>query len=84
MTPTVLVHEVYSAARFTELPPEWQRYHANAHTSTTELGEIARRARPKLLLLYHQLLWGANDDLVREIQAVWDGHVISGRDLEVH
>ena len=51
----VLVHEVYSAERFRERPPEWQRYHADAHTSTDELAALAARARPRLLVLYHQL-----------------------------
>ncbi len=81
----VLVHEVYSAERFKTRSPEWQRYHSDAHTSTTELAEVARRARPGLLVLYHQLMWGATDeDLVREVRAGWDGRVVSGRDLDVH
>ncbi len=33
----VLVHEVYSAERWRTRPVEWQRYHADAHTSTVEL-----------------------------------------------
>ncbi|MGQ0538461.1 MAG: MBL fold metallo-hydrolase, partial [Gemmatimonadaceae bacterium] len=44
----VLVHEVYSAARFATLPNEWQRYHADAHTSARELALLAARARAKL------------------------------------
>jgi ribonuclease BN (tRNA processing enzyme) len=81
----VLVHEVYSAARFRTRPVEWQRYHADAHTSTIELAAVARRARPRLLVLYHQLMWGATDEgLVREVSAGWDGRVVSGKDLDVH
>ena len=81
----VLVHEVYSAEAFKTRPADWQRYHADAHTSTTELAEVARRARPGLLVLYHQLMWGATEeDLVREVQAGWHGPVVSGRDLDVH
>jgi ribonuclease BN (tRNA processing enzyme) len=81
----VLVHEVYSAERFRERPPEWQRYHARAHTSTTELADIATRARPRLLLLYHQLYWGATDeDLLREIRSGYPGQVLSARDLGVY
>lgn len=57
----LLAHEVYSAERFKTRPPEWQRYHANAHTSTDELAALATRARPKQLLLYHQLFWGTDD-----------------------
>jgi ribonuclease BN (tRNA processing enzyme) len=81
----VLVHEVYSAARLASRPPEWQRYHRDAHTSTTELAEIATRARPTLLVLYHQLFWGASDDsLVAEVRRGYDGRVVSARDLDVY
>ena len=81
----VLVHEVYSAERFKTRPPEWQRYHADAHTSTTELAALAARAKPRLLVLYHQLFWGATDeDLVREVGRGYSGRVVSGRDLDVY
>lgn len=79
----VLVHEVYSAEAFVRRPPEWQRYHAAAHTSTKELAALATRARPKLLVLYHQLYWGADDaGLLREIRAAgYTGAVVSAHDL---
>lgn len=81
----VLVHEVYSAERFRQRPPEWQRYHADAHTSTTDLAALASRAAPKLLVLYHQLFWGATDeDLVREVRRGYSGEVVSGKDLETY
>lgn len=82
----VLVHEVYSAEAFQGRPPEWQAYHARSHTSTVELAELAARARPGLLVLYHQLYWGATDeDLVREIrEAGYTGHVVSAADLDVY
>jgi ribonuclease BN (tRNA processing enzyme) len=81
----VLVHEVYSADRFKTRPPDWQRYHLDAHTSTEELGAIAARARPRLLVLVHQLFWGAtDDDLVREVHRVYPGPVASARDLDVY
>jgi ribonuclease BN (tRNA processing enzyme) len=82
----VLVHEVYSADRFATRPPEWQRYHARAHTSTTELAALAARARPGLLVLYHQLFWGTTDErLVDEVRAAgYAGRVVSARDLGVY
>ena len=82
----ILVHEVYSAEAFRSRPPEWQRYHADSHTSAVELAEIANRARPGLLVLYHQLYWGATDeDLLREIrEAGYTGRVVSAADLEVY
>ena len=82
----VLVHEVYSAEAFRRRPPLWRAYHARAHTSTVELAELAGRARPELLVLYHQLYWGATDaDLVREIrEAGYGGRVVSAVDLGVY
>ena len=82
----VLVHEVYSAEAFQRRPPEWQAYHARAHTSTVELAALANRARPGLLVLYHQLYWGATDeDLLRELRAAgYDGPAASAADLEIY
>jgi ribonuclease BN (tRNA processing enzyme) len=82
----VLVHEVYSADRFVTRPPEWQRYHARAHTSTVELAALAQRAAPKTLVLYHQLFWGTTDQgLIEELRrAGYSGPVVSARDLELY
>ena len=81
----VLLHEVYSTEKFAEQEPEWRRYHADAHTSTAELAELATRARPKLLVLYHQLFWGASDDdLLREVRKGYAGAVVSARDLGIY
>ena len=82
----ILVHEVYSAEAFRNRPTVWQRYHADSHTSTVELAEIAGRARPGLLVLYHQLYWGAtDDDLLREVrEAGYAGRVVSAADLDVY
>ena len=82
----VLLHEVYSADRFVTRSPDWQRYHARAHTSTVELAALARRARPTTLVLYHQLFWGTSDEaLVQEMRrAAYTGRVVSARDLEVY
>lgn len=81
----VLVHEVYSAVAFERRPPEWQRYHAAFHTSTYELAELAARARPKLLVMYHQLYWGTDDAaLLEEIRSRYDGAVMSAHDLAVY
>lgn len=81
----VLVHEVCSAETLATRPEDWKAYHRAFHTTTVDLARIAEKARPKLLVLYHQLYWGASDeDLVREIhEAGYDGRVVSGRDLDV-
>jgi ribonuclease BN (tRNA processing enzyme) len=81
----VLLHEVYSLARFEKRSEVWRGYHSSMHTSSHELAEIASRAKPGLLVLYHQLLWGATEEeLLREVQERYDGMVVSGRDLEVY
>jgi ribonuclease BN (tRNA processing enzyme) len=81
----VLVHEVYARSGWERREPEWQRYHASYHTSGVELGELARRARPGLLVLTHQLLWGATpDELLAEVRTAFDGRVVYGEDLDVY
>lgn len=80
----ILVHEVYSRAGWEKRSPRWQRYHAAFHTSGPELGRLASRARPGLLVLTHQLLWGATpQELLAEVQHEFSGSVVYGNDLDV-
>ena len=80
----VLIHEVYSQAGFATRLPVWQRYHSSFHTSSRELAEIATKAKPGLLILYHQLYWGTSDEqLVDEVRQFYKGKVVSGSDLAV-
>lgn len=80
----ILIHEVYSAVRFEKRSQIWKDYHSSSHTSTYELAELASRAKPELLILYHQLYWGASDeDLLLEVTDRYDGKVVSGKDLDV-
>ena len=79
----ILVHEVYSQAGFETRSPEWRRYHAEFHTSGIQLGRLAARAHPGLLVLTHTLLWGATpDELAAEVQSGFDGKIAYGRDLD--
>lgn len=81
----VLLHEVYSQPGFDRRTPDWQAYHSRYHTSSRDVARVATAARPKLLVLYHQLFWGtAEEDLVREVQQSYDGKTVSARDLEVY
>jgi ribonuclease BN (tRNA processing enzyme) len=81
----VLVHEVYSAERLKTRPADWQAYHSRFHTSGYQLGDIATRARAKMVLLDHQLFWGSDDaELIREVSTRYDGMVLSARDLGVY
>jgi ribonuclease BN (tRNA processing enzyme) len=80
----ILLHEVYSAEQFKTRPEGWQKYHSTVHTSTIELADIANKVQPKLLILTHQLYWGATDDsLLAEIRAHYAGEVVSGSDLDI-
>ena len=80
----VLIHEVYSKAALEIREVGWQNYHSKSHTSTHELAELATRARPGLLILYHQLYWSATDEeLLAEIRKVYKGKVVSGKDLDI-
>ncbi|MGH7736087.1 MAG: MBL fold metallo-hydrolase, partial [Gemmatimonadales bacterium] len=61
----VLVHEVYPSSRVAaEDRPggsDWPAYLRAFHTSDLELGALAARARPKVLVLTHVVRMGASD-----------------------
>ncbi|MEM7430996.1 MAG: MBL fold metallo-hydrolase [Pseudomonadota bacterium] len=81
----ILLHEVYSDSGFLTRPPEWQAYHRTNHTSASELGEIAERAKPGLLVLYHILFWGSSGEtLLEEVRSTYSGEVVLGNDLDVY
>ena len=81
----VLVHEVYCKSGFDQGPWSWQQYHATHHTSSQELARLAVKARPKLLVLYHQLFFECSEEqLLDEIRSLYKGRVVSGNDLDVY
>ena len=81
----ILIHEVYSVEGFGRRDPFWQKYHSSNHSSAHELGEIAERARPGLLILYHILFWGATEETVlREVRERYSGDVVLANDLDVY
>jgi ribonuclease Z len=84
----ILIHEAYSASR---LAPEdrpggkdWPRYCREYHTSDVELGQLAARIQPKLLILDHLVRMGASDEeLLAGVRAGgYSGRVVIGKDLE--
>ena len=80
----ILVHEVYSVAGFQTRDPFWQKYHSSNHTSAHELGELAERAKPGLLVLYHVLFWGLDEETVlNEVREEFTGDVVLASDLDV-
>jgi ribonuclease BN (tRNA processing enzyme) len=86
----VLVHEHYSAASFARVEPRWQSYRLRHHTSTRQLAELATKARPGLLILYHRSNPGAGgasapeSEVIQEMNELYKGRWVSGRDLEVY
>jgi ribonuclease Z len=83
----ILVHEVYSP---NHLAPEdrpggkyWPQYMREFHTSDLELGALAARIKPRLLLLTHIIRFGStDDDLIAGIRrGGYSGVVVVGKDL---
>ncbi len=93
----VLIHEVYTQASFGLVSPEWQEYRLAYHTSSKELAEIATKAKPGLLILYHRAnpgcdqartkecrRAGSEEQLLKEIRQAYNGKVVAGHDLDVY
>lgn len=81
----ILVHEVISEAGWSKLSKEWQTYHDEAHTRTSELIKVANQAQPKLLILTHVLHYSAPlESVLSEMKAGYNGKVVLGKDLDVY
>ncbi len=84
----VLVHEVYPEVRLqAEQRPggeDWPRYMRSFHTSDVEVGRLAARSRPRLLVLTH-IVWmgGTPDELLAGVRrGGFGGRVVVARDLD--
>ena len=83
----ILVHEVYSSAHLKPEPrpggEDWPRYMQQFHTSDLELGALAARIQPKLLVLTHIIRMGASDDelLAGIRKGGFTGPAVVGHDL---
>jgi ribonuclease BN (tRNA processing enzyme) len=87
----VLVHEVLTHDWLSRRP-DFVKYASRFHTTTTQLVELATKARPRLLVLSHaSLSWRPAVDserssaatLLREMSG-YAGQVVVGRDLDVY
>lgn len=82
----VLVHEVYPAARTAPNATEsaaWPSYMRDFHTSDVEVGQLAARIRPKLVILTHIIRRGATDDeMLAAVRRSFSGRAVVGHDLE--
>lgn len=96
----VLVHEALTQ-KFLKNPAgasaqgfDMRAYAAKYHTTTTQLAELASKARPGLLILYHNPITLRKDrrpfasgpeDLLNEIKAAgYAGKTVVGRDLDIY
>ena len=80
----LLFHEVISRKGLKNVSDFWRRYHTSSHTPTDELAELASNARPKKLVLYHLLFFGASEqEMLEEVRSGYDGEVILANDLDL-
>jgi ribonuclease BN (tRNA processing enzyme) len=92
----ILIHEVNTLTAVAARPPTFQAFAARYHTSTAQLAELASKAKPGLLVLYHASIvvrpgvrpnFPANssvEELLNEVQSRYAGKVVVARDLDVY
>lgn len=82
-----LIHEVYTVDGYNKSDSAWKAYTRSFHTSTQELGDVATKARPSLLILYHQMFFGDSTDteerMLSEMHQYYKGKVVSAHDLDI-
>jgi len=74
----LLFHEMFGV----DFGPEGPKGDAQGHTSAVELGEIARRARPKHLVIYHDVNY-RQPAALEAIRKAFSGEVTFARDLDI-
>jgi ribonuclease BN (tRNA processing enzyme) len=79
----VLIHEAHTPAWLATRPETFQRFAAKYHTTTAELADLGRQAKPRLLILYHYSSLSP-EELFDTMLAGYSGHFVVGRDLDVY
>ncbi len=95
----ILLHEVEYTAGVSARLPKWQKYHREVHTFSVDLGQLAKKARPKLLVTYHRIYHMEIQDnttdvpgeiarrdaaILQEIRSAgYLGNTVNGYDLDV-
>jgi ribonuclease BN (tRNA processing enzyme) len=86
----VLIHEAHTPAWLAERPEAggappgtFRRFSEQYHTTTQQLADLARQARPRLLILYHYNSV-SEDELQTDMMSRYQGHFVIGRDLDVY
>jgi len=77
----VLIHEVLRPGRSES--EAGKRFADNYHTSVDQLTDLARQAKPGLLIIYHQGST-ALEGLFDEFRSKYSGHFVISRDLDVY
>ena len=78
----VLIHEAHTPAWLATRPETFQRFSEKYHTTTPELADLAMKARPRLLILYHYNGLTA-EELMNSMLSRYPGHFVVGRDLDI-
>jgi ribonuclease BN (tRNA processing enzyme) len=79
----VLIHEAHTPGWLATRPDTFQRFSAKYHTTTPELADLARAAKPRLLIVYHYSGLPP-EELLNDMIPRYSGHVVVGRDLDVY
>lgn len=93
----LLIAEAYTQASFAMVSAQWKQYRQAFHPSSKELADVANRAKPGTLILYHtgnagcdQLGTkecrdaGSEQQLLKEIRERYKGSVVAAHDLDVY
>jgi ribonuclease Z len=79
----VLIHEAHTPAWLATRSETFKRFSAKYHTTTPELAELALKARPRLLILYHYNGL-SQEELMADMLAHYSKPFVIGRDLDVY
>lgn len=79
----VLIHEAITPAWLAARPATFREFAAMYHTSTPQLAELAREAKPKLLILYHYNGM-SQQEVFEDMQGRYAGRFVVARDLDVY
>lgn len=77
----VLIHEAHLPSWIATRPETFRRFSEKYHTTTPELADLATRAKPRLLILYHYAS-RTPDELMADMLGRYSGHFVIGRDLD--
>jgi ribonuclease Z len=81
----VLIHEIQPSGAVTlagRPSVDWAKYIAGHHTTAIQLGELAARAKPKLLIVSHNGRRAPEAELLADIRRAFGGNVVIAEDLQ--